>query len=1267
MKITAKQIADWADGKDAQAALPRYIRRLIHDVGNITQVAMPAGDLTGLPGWDGELVSTAGNAWVPKGRSFWELSCEAQITHKANTDYAKRTRETPEEIRKASIYVAVTGRVWPGKAKWQAEKLAAGDWADVRAYDAGTIEEWMENTPAVKLEFGDEIGLTGHGVEDLGRHWRGWAGQTEPQITPEALFVGREAERDRLLDTAWKILDAGGSGLIRIRADSVEEAAAFAVASLASQPSLGAGALVVTEAAGWRFVDQNSSVKITVAARPDAAGKPSVRPGTVVIVPYASGDMEGTSRGGAESELPSMIVLDRPGISDFEKALSSIGLDESDAKRLASVTGRSWSVYRRRMSTNPAIRRPLWLDAPQAAALSTVCLLGSWVGGKAGDRAIVAELSGRPYEQVETDLRHLAQMDDAPILNIGDVWKAKSPLELLDLFGARITRDELDRFFQLAFRVLSTPDPELDLPDEQRYAAQIYGKVRAESGLLIRAICDTLIKLVVLGPSVAALAVRDIEGRVERLVSDLLSDADGARWLSLSSQLPDLAEAAPMVFIRCIERSLARPDAPVLRLLTETGASSFTGRCWHAGLMWALERIAWAPERLNRVAMLLARLARVEIKGNWGNSPRSTLAGLFRFWFPQTAANLEQRTAALDALIRAEPDVAFDLLLKLVDTRFDVAFPSNSPDWRDDDAGVGRGVSGDEEQAMLVAVADRVISAAAWHPDRLAKLIEKIDVFDRPRRTAVLEHFADLAKPETRDEDREILRAALRRRMHAQLNYGQLKGSALARHLMRLESLYEQLAPHDPVLRSAWLFADSWLQLPVRVRETDHLKYGELINRARLDALREIHEAEGWDGIDRLVPVCGGIGFVGATLTKLGLPEEQIADWVVLSGGDFDERTPQLGEIGGALRMCPTDQGLRIIEEVLARAGREGWTAEKVARFLTQTGVRPELLALVERLGAEVEDAYWRLCHPRLWQDDTAEWYDRVVRRLLRAGRPRTALLVCRYEFEKVDPSSIAEMLEGSVSGAEADRPFPASHDIGKALDRVEETGCVERDRLIRLEFALIRALGLDAQFHAKTFFAAIMSDPKLFTELICLAFKSTKGEPEEPLSEAAQAAASVARGVLHRCRRSPGTMPDGRIDPEACVRFVDDARALCDEAGRLKSCDSSLGQILAHVPPDDEGNWPPRFLCDLLDRPEFEQMRDGFSIGTMNKRGMTSRSLDEGGAQERELASQYRKFARSLIATHMRLADVLERLANYYEKDGHREDLDARLRREAR
>jgi hypothetical protein len=45
------------------------------------------------------------------------------------------------------------------------------------------------------------------------------------------------------------------------------------------------------------------------------------------------------------------------------------------------------------------------------------------------------------------------------VLKIGEVWKAKSPLELFDLLAGRITQGEIDRFLSVARDLLLTPDP----------------------------------------------------------------------------------------------------------------------------------------------------------------------------------------------------------------------------------------------------------------------------------------------------------------------------------------------------------------------------------------------------------------------------------------------------------------------------------------------------------------------------------------------------------------------------------------------------------------------------------------------------------------------------------------------------------------------------------------------------------------------------------------------------------------------------------------
>lgn len=49
-QITSTKIADWANTKEAQAFLPRLIRRLIHATVSPESCDFPAGDSTSLPG-----------------------------------------------------------------------------------------------------------------------------------------------------------------------------------------------------------------------------------------------------------------------------------------------------------------------------------------------------------------------------------------------------------------------------------------------------------------------------------------------------------------------------------------------------------------------------------------------------------------------------------------------------------------------------------------------------------------------------------------------------------------------------------------------------------------------------------------------------------------------------------------------------------------------------------------------------------------------------------------------------------------------------------------------------------------------------------------------------------------------------------------------------------------------------------------------------------------------------------------------------------------
>ena len=54
-------------------------------------------------------------------------------------------------------------------------------------------------------------------------------------------------------------------------------------------------------------------------------------------------------------------------------------------------------------------------------------------------------------------------------------------------------------------------------------------------------------------------------------------------------------------------------------------------------------------------------------------------------------------------------------------------------------------------------------------------------------------------------------------------------------------------------------------------------------------------------------------------------------------------------------------------------------------------------------------------------------------------------------------------------------------HYMGEALDRLEQSQNLERDRLIRLEFGLIPALGHEGEQRATSLYAALMSDQAVY------------------------------------------------------------------------------------------------------------------------------------------------------------------------------------------
>jgi len=114
-----------------------------------------------------------------------------------------------------------------------------------------------------------------------------------------------------------------------------------------------------------------------------------------------------------------------------------------------------------------------------------------------------------------------------------------------------------------------------------------------------------------------------------------------------------------------VETDLSR-SSPAIRSLFEKDVDGLFSSSRHTKLMWALEIIGWDTAHLSRVVLVLAHLATIDSGRRIHPRPAGVLHDIFRFWFPQTSATIEQRLEVLDVLSKRKPDVAWSLLVELV-------------------------------------------------------------------------------------------------------------------------------------------------------------------------------------------------------------------------------------------------------------------------------------------------------------------------------------------------------------------------------------------------------------------------------------------------------------------------------------------------------------------------------------------------------------------------------------------------------------------------
>ncbi len=1252
MTPTATEITAWANKRDAQGLMPILLRRLIHgSVTSIRSISFPGGDSVQIGGFDGELDVDLGNAWVPEGKSIWESGCNKAVKGKADSDYEKRTEKVSPKQRKERTFVFVTPRRWSAKNNWVKRRKAENKWKDVRCIDADDIEQWAERTLSAAFWLAEQIGLVSSGFVTAQHYWDTWANACRPQLSRELVLAGRSHEVHKLIEA----LRSPSGRSITIAADSREEALAFSCAALSSDDGKGlADRLLIANAASPIERLQDSPNVLLAIESEVLERRLGLLGGKVpVIIPQARGEATESSEieiGSIRSDL-------------FDDCLKKIGISKDAVIAAARESGRSLPILRRRWAISPGLRQPTWSgDTETARKFTPFALCGAWLTDREGDLSVLAGISGRDQKAIERDLADLLAIDDSPIEAIGTANRVLSPIDAVFAVGKRLTRSDLDGYFGFVERVYSVLDPALDLPEDQRWMANVLGKQHPFSGALFRGLGNTLILLAIHGDNICGNRLGiSISARVYAIVRKLLTDLNADQWLSIRYTLQLLAEAAPDAFLTAIEHDLAKTSPSILSLMRVI-EGVISGTCLRTELLWALELLAWNSKNLGRVALILAQLSRHLITDNWGNKPSGSLRSLFRAWLPKTAAPIDKRIETLRHVYTKFPDVGFKLCVSLVDNRLDHAMDNARPRWRDDAADAGRSVTQGEYVQMVLAAADLLVATVPRNVDEVQELIIHRSVFSPDYKIKLWKLIGAWIDSSPNDEDKAAVREIIRRNVLFRKG-GRTKTED---DVEIAQDALERLLPNNLTARHRWLFENYWVEFSADELEGEinHELRQHKINEVRKASLSEIWQEKGLDGIIDFACVIKSPYLIGVMIAE-NPPEGFLAREIIERALLHAKEEPANDFIGGILRSIKIEDLASLLGEILG-ALREGKLDErKTLRIFRSAPAQGPTWDVLAKAPPEIIAQYWETT-PIGWGQWTRDELEFLVNSLLEARRPRSAFHAAYLNWKNLSSESIVRLLEAISSIDEPKISVPQGYYIEDAFKCLDEKADIDRGRIARLEFSLSPAL-VHGKRGPSALYEELGRDPKLFVQMISYMYcrDDDGADPEEwkiANPDAAKNIAHLCHALLDYWHRLPGLLVDGTIDATVLKEWVAQSRRLCQEHGRKTIGDIIIGQHLAYAPVDDDGAWPCVPVREIIEESDTENIRRGLQTGVHNKRGVTTRGRFEGGAQERAIAEKYDDYAKAVEAKWPRTASILIEIADHYRREAEYNDRRERL-----
>ena len=607
---------------------------------------------------------------------------------------------------------------------------------------------------------------------------------------------------------------------------------------------------------------------------------------------------------------------------------------------------------------------------------------------------------------------------------------------------------------------------------------------------------------------------------------------------------------------------------------------------------------------------------------NYVNRPINSLRTILLGWSPNTYAPQTQRIACVDVVLRACPQVGWQLLVKLLPRHHDSSSPTQHPKLRDLAPKVPEEITFGLVWDFEVAIVSRAVTAAGEDEDRIATLVDAFGSFQPASRASVLAHVDSYLKSHQTPNGCRVWHA-LREEAARHEYFSDSEWAMTNEERASIAEVVERHRPVDPLVQDRQAF-DDWLP---------HIgKYqagtGDFTDpdEVRKEVLERILGRDGVAGILRLARMVKLPNLIGPALGKTSVSLNQLFE---LLEGALDPSVPR--------------ELAFYVSAVGAEKFGDEWKdsfSDRVLVHVRSDSVKAHLLlgwprdektwSLVDSLGSEVREQYWSQTHS-LPIHGTLDQLLFAVDQLRMRNRHLDVLGHVHMRLKDLPTDLIQDLLgKGASQAGEASKRMGnmLPYYVAQTLSELRRRNDLPDLEIAKIEYAYLPLLRYEKQ--PLTIVGLMATDADLFVDVLSHVFRGKNAEPKVDVTDDMKARASASHDLLMMFKTVPG-INGSKVDLDALAAWVSQARSTAAAKDLSEICDIYIGHVLAHAPNDPaEAIWPPSAVCRVIETTASAKLESGFSTECFNKRGVYSKAINEGGGQERDLAALYLQWADS-------------------------------------